>query len=222
EKLQSDWSALPPPLPWRPMAGAGACLCLAIACAFTATLPVSAARTQMAVARAILADGGRPDEAIRVLASAADADPLSAEVWQELAVAHASAWQRQASSDEQAFENAVQAQQEAIHLDPRAAGGWQTLGDLWWMRYELLVDAQSAQQALAAYRQAVELYPNLAMLQGRLSEAAVVSGDAELARRSAARALELDAANRQAGHVDKYLPEDLRGRLETIAGAAPA
>src|SRR5690606_8298451 len=143
EPPQPEWSALPPPLPWRPMAAAAVCLCLAIACALTATLPVSAARTQVAVAQSILAEGGRPEEAIRTLQSAIEADPLSSEAWQELALAHAAAWRRYARGDEQTFERAVQAQQEAIRLDPRAAGGWQMLGDLWWLRYELLVDARS-------------------------------------------------------------------------------
>jgi hypothetical protein len=217
EPPRAQWSALPPPLPWRPMLGAALCLSLAVACAFTATLPVSAARTQVAVAQSILAEGGRPEEAIRTLQSAAEADPLSAAAWQELALAYASAWRRHARGDEQTFERAVQAQQEAIHLDPRRAGGWQMLGDLWWLRYELLADATSAEQARAAYAQAAERYPHLATLQGKLAQAARASGESTLAQQSAQRALELETANRRAGHVDKYLPETMRERVEEIA-----
>ena len=92
------------------------------------------------------------------------------------------------------------------------------LGDLWWLRYELLVDSTSAQEALAAYRQAAQRYPHLATLQGKLAQAAEVNGEAPLARQAAELALELDAANRQAGHVDKYLPDAVRERLEAIVG----
>jgi len=220
-RIQPEWSALPQPLPWRPMATAGLALCLAMACAFSATLPVSSARTQTAIGRAILAEGGDASSAIRSFEAAIDADPLAAEPWQDLAMAHATAWRRLASSDSDAFDNAVKAQREAIRLNPRSATAWRLLGDLWWGRYQTTVDRAAADQALRAYGRAAALYPHQARLQAHLAMSARAASSPQIARQAARKAIHLDDANRKQGHIDRYLPDAVREEIENIAGAGP-
>jgi tetratricopeptide (TPR) repeat protein len=62
-------------------------------------------------------------------------------------------------------------------------------------------------------RQAVALYPNHAAAQSQLAEALSLAGRHDEARAAARRALELDAINERAGHIDKRLP---KGRLKLM------
>jgi tetratricopeptide (TPR) repeat protein len=101
-------------------------------------------------------------------------------------------------------------------LAPNAAPAWLAAGD-WHFRASSKTDqhgrkvaADSMEKAVAAYRRAVQLYPNNAMYRARLAEACRASGDQREFRGEAEAALRLDDAT---PHTDKKLPADLRNRL---------
>jgi hypothetical protein len=73
---------------------------------------------------------------------------------------------------------------------------------------------KSATQHLA---RAVNRYPTNPQIVGELAIAHEMAGQTEPARKQADRALQLDAINRQNGHIDRYLPEEFLNQLKSLS-----
>jgi tetratricopeptide (TPR) repeat protein len=78
---------------------------------------------------------------------------------------------------------------------PRAASLWQAAGDRYAEVFAHSRQAADRDWAIAAYRRAVELYPNKAAIHARLAMALRAGGQRDAARREAAAALRLDDLN---------------------------
>ena len=90
------------------------------------------------------------------------------------------------------------------------------------------VQIELAEERLAARRvalghavrflaQAAVRYPNHSGIRSDYAEALALAGSSNSAAKQAARALELDAINRNAGHSDRYLPQANVDRMREIA-----
>jgi hypothetical protein len=75
-------------------------------------------------------------------------------------------------------------------------------------------DVRWREIALEHFREAARLYPTSPSIQAELARAASLAGRAELARRSAAEALRLDA---ETPHADVKLPLATRAEMERLA-----
>ena len=63
------------------------------------------------------------------------------------------------------------------------------------------------------------MYPTNPKWTAETAQALALAGDPLRAATAARRALELDEINRAAGHVDRYLPDDLLTDVQRIAAA---
>jgi cytochrome c-type biogenesis protein CcmH/NrfG len=189
---------------------------LAVACYYTAYDPVLTCLTQLRMAQR------QPLRAVEHLEAAAAADPLSAEPWRQLASVYFQTWRQ--SPDEETFRRFQQADSEALGRAPNSAVAWLAAGD-WHAEAASKMDrnagklaAETLEQAAAAYRQAVSLYPNSAVYRAKLAETLLACGDKSAFRREAQLALQLDDAT---PHADRKLPAALRDRLSRGPGGSP-
>jgi hypothetical protein len=144
---------------------------------------------------------------------AAEADPLSPVPWERLSGLAYQRWLEGNKDRPDEFERSIEWQREAIARDPRNSGGYSTLAHLYLGRFKHTGQMADASAAVDAARQALTLYPNHAITQSQLAEGLSLAGRPDEARQVARRALELDAINEHAGHIDKRLP---KGRLELM------
>ena len=195
-----------------PPAGAWAALVVAlvlvVACYGTAYSPVLDCQGQLRKAER------EPARAVEHLEAAAAADPLALEPWRQLAALAFESWWRQPS--EEAFRRFERAVDKTLQLAPNSAPARAAAGD-WYLRASLKpeqggakIAGEAIKKAVAAYRQAVELYPNSPMYRATLAEACLAAGNPAAFRTAAAAALRLDEAT---PHIDKKLPDATRDRL---------
>jgi len=190
---------------WTALAGM---LALGAVCYRTAYSPVLACHTLLHLSEK------EPARAEDHLAAAATADPWSAEPWRRMAIVELDLWNR--SLDKDAFRRFEQAAENLSQLNPNSSNTWSMIGD-WYSQAAMKTDPigkkaapDAASKALAAYKRAVELYPNSAIKRAKLAEAYRTEGEPEAFRREAETALRLDTAT---PHADKKLPDDVRSSL---------
>ncbi|MEN6450289.1 MAG: O-antigen ligase family protein [Thermoguttaceae bacterium] len=198
---------------WTAWAGLGAAVALAWACYLTAYNPVLTCQAHLRKADRKAAAGLNADR-LSELKAAVTADPLSAEPWQQLTSVWFSVWWLEPSPE--ALKLLQRADENALRLLPNSAAVWLASGD-WQFQAAGRKDddgkaawPEAIRGAVAAYRQAVALYPNSAIHHAKLAEAYRAAGDRSAFRREAEAALRLD---RLTPHADKKLPADLRSRL---------
>ncbi|MFQ5730939.1 MAG: O-antigen ligase family protein [Planctomycetaceae bacterium] len=163
---------------------------------------------------------GRWTEAERDFRRAIENDPLSAQPLEQLAQLRYTQW-RQYPADDGRLRQAVALQRQAIVLNPHAFGGYQVLGRWLVDLYEATHRSTHIKAAVAAYARAVSRYPHNAQLLSEQVTALALAGRQQQAAAAARKALTQDDINRREGHVDKYLPVEVRRKLtELIAGAA--
>jgi O-antigen ligase len=191
----------------------GVALALFLGCLFTGLNPILNARVSVAAGIEELFERGNLSKAEREFGHAVEADPWSSIPYERLSEM---AYQRWLGSDKdrsEEFKRSVDWQQQAIARDPRHAGGYRTLAEMYIARFKRTGEQADAAAAADAMLQAVALYPNHALGQSQLAEALALAGRQDEARLAARRALGLEAINERAGHIDKRLP---KGRLELM------
>lgn len=206
-----DWKGGPPSWPARAaifLVG----LALFLGCLVTGLIPNAVCRSKVAEGDEMYGKRNL-SQAERKFQLAAEADPLSPVPWERLSGLAYQRWLEGEKDRQDEFERSVEWQREAIARDPRNAGGYRTLADLYLGRFNRTGQMADASAAVDAASQALTLYPNHAAAQSQLAEALSLAGRPDKARQAARRALELDAINEGAGHIDKRLP---KGRLELM------
>ncbi len=177
-------------------------------------VPVRLAQTEMNLGKYLVIAEGKTQIGQQSFQRAADADPLSPEPQQQLALLNYSLWEKSGNRDDRLFDKSVKHIQAAIDLDPFAAGRYRRLGNIWNRRFEKSQNPEHAAKAVAAYEQAVALYPNFAALQ---AEYALALKNAKQDAVPVAKfAISLDDLNHKNGHSDKQLADELRQKLEEI------
>lgn len=190
---------------------------LVVGSLLTGLIPVQVAQTDVRIGESMLLVQRNSQLAKRYFQNAIEADPISPEPHQRLAMLIMSEWERSGGRDESDFKQAVEQMEEAIQLDPIAAGRYRILGNFWDRKSINAASTEDATQAVKAYQQAAKLYPNFAEIQAELAIAQVrAEQDAQSA---AKKALQLDQLNRDNGHRDKFLSDEVREQLMGIAEA---
>lgn len=185
------------------------------ACLLTATRPVWFRSIAMARGDAALTLNRNFPSAVRFYEEAAQADPFSSEPTLRLAEVFFQRWQ--AEPNDRDFERAVQFGEMAIERDPNSNIGYRRLGQWYFERAKRQTSALDAERAASYFSQAVERYPNYAPLRAELALAHQLAEQPSAASDQAEKALALDQINRQAGHRDKFLPDELLQELTEIS-----
>ncbi len=176
-------------------------------CWYTSLLPVYTARAAIAAGEGAWIEEGQFGKAEREFRRAAEADPWSSTPYERLAQLAFQAWQASAGgNNDEAFDRSVAWQGEAIARNPMNAGANQELGGILMAKFQRTEETRDALRAAEAFRRAVALYPNNAVVQSELAESLWKAGETAPARAAAQRAQELDALAEEAGHSDKRLP----------------
>jgi tetratricopeptide (TPR) repeat protein len=185
-----------------------------VLCYVTATKPVWSRTLAVQSGDAALTLDYNPKAAARWYEEAHEADPYSPEPLERLADLHFQNWrQRDADRD---FEQAVDSLRKAIPLDPASHRIYGELGRMSFARAGRLSSSEDAKLAVEYFTEAAARYPSSAWLRAELALALEQAGQSEEAVRVATVALELDQISRKAGHVDKFLPEELVKKLEAM------
>lgn len=193
---------------------AGLAALLVFLCGRTSLLPVLEARGLMLTGDYEVALTGRPESGAPRYRAAAAADPLSYEPWLRLAELEFRNWDLHRRAD--SFDNAVQFAEEARQRAPFTPLIPWRMGVWYRQRAESDRNEEAAHTSVGHLKRAVELSPTNALWRSDLAFAQRLAGQNDEAGPTAARALELDELNRRAGHIDKYLSDDVRSRLEQI------
>jgi hypothetical protein len=182
---------------------------LALGCAFLWSDYLPAMNCRLALLRAQTAE--KPADQRALLKSAAEADPLSDEPWNQLAAIDRANWESRGNRP--AFERWAQAIREVALRRPHWAAARAQAGDTYLQAFRRDRRRDDLAAAIAQYEQAVELYPNRAANHAKLAIALAAAGDADRARQAAAEALRLDELT---PHADQKLPAALRGAQQAI------
>ncbi|MGE3315209.1 MAG: O-antigen ligase family protein [Planctomycetaceae bacterium] len=190
-------------------------------CLLSATKPVLARTASIAAGDDAVSLGGPTDRAERQYAAAAEADPFSAEPLEKLSELQFIRWEKEAGDAKDSFEQGVELAGEAIQLNPFSPYGYRRLGGWHLKRFGRTGRKEDALAAADQFAKAVERLPNQSGLRAEFADALEKGGRHEEARREAAFALDLDAINRQAGHVELYLPKEAERATRPPSGAVP-
>src|SRR5262249_3340930 len=151
--------------------------------------PVLSARTEMEDAKYRLARGERIDPLPKILA-AARADGLWPEPWEMLSAIQLNRWQL--TGDAKDWEKFVGDADTFCELNPRHHVAWFTRGTLLLTAWKKGGRKEDIDEALAAFRKAVERYPNSAAYHAQLAWTLHLAGDDVAARMEAQLAYDLD------------------------------
>lgn len=227
---QKSWPQLPTaeiarsgtfPVPivdrWTGVAIAIATFAALISISLTTLMPVVKCRSLVARAAALgLSVTSNADESERLLRQAAAADTWAGEPWRGL-FERTEAIGGIRSND--LFEIAVEELHEVMFRDPNNFWGPRTLGRFYFQRWQITQQSSECDQAVKWLRRGWELYPTNSEIQAELAIALSASGDRPAARVAARGALMQDEIYRQQGHVDRYLPTEIRDQIRLLAEA---
>jgi tetratricopeptide (TPR) repeat protein len=150
-----------------------------------------------------------PDRAEHYLLEATRADPWAVEPWARLAVQAHGRWQQTGQPEAlHLFESSARTVAE---LAPHASTPWWQSGEGYLGAFLKTRQREYLEKALAAYRQAVKLYPTSAAYQGTLALVLRQAGDEAGFDEHRKTALWLDAIT---PHENRKLPVELRKSLQ--------
>lgn len=153
---------------------------------------------------------------------AAEADPFSSEPRRRRAeLAYRQVESGHFRSNE-SFLNAVGLMREAQARDP---GGFQDdrrLGEWWLAKWQVTADKRDAEESVESFRKAWRKYPTNALLMADLVSALQADAQVGEAVSVAKQALSQDALNREKQHVDRYLPDNVKRKLEQLVESTTA
>ena len=78
-------------------------------------------------------------------------------------------------------------------------------------------DKEAIAEAVTQLQNTLATYPTNPTWTAETAQALALAGDSQEAATMARRALELEKINRDAGHVDRYLPDELLTDIKRIA-----
>ncbi len=148
---------------------------------------------------------------------AALADPWSAEPWR-----HQFEWSAAAGfQSNESFQTAVEQLLEARNRDPVNFWAPRNLGTVWHQKWQRTREREDARQAVEWLRRALDLYPTNAVIRAELAFALESADERADAVITAQSAIAQDDISHQQGHVDRYLDDSIRQRLQTMVMATP-
>lgn len=207
--VRSD-SAATVPRHWRGLVPVPLGVVAILACLITAAVPVT--RVAFLLSRGDMNQG---TAALKDYSDAEVIDKLSPEPARRFAKElHASGAQRHRGI-------VLAALMKARRKDPRSFVDHFAIGVLLRDSSGAEEEAESIELRLKSatkhLARAVSRYPTNPQIVGELAIAHEMAGQMEPARKQADRALQLDAINRQNGHIDRYLPDEFLNQLKVLS-----
>jgi O-antigen ligase len=166
-----------------------AAMLLLVACLRTEYQPVLNARLKLADALYSLVAGDQV-AAERAVLSAAEVDSLSPEPWRMLAEIRLSRWH--ATRDKRDWLAFNETAEEYRLRDPQNHLAWYSRGNWFLATWRRRLEPADLTTAIAAYRRAIDCYPNRALYHGQLAWALHLAREEYQARQEAQRAKKLD------------------------------
>lgn len=190
-----------------------------VGCTMTAFSPVMQATAQLRLGDYEAISGKPARQAIKRYRDASKADTLSAEPYIRLSQAYLHQWQL--TGDSSFFDQSIENAQKARTLSPRSPQVAHELGYAWLVRAHGTSpkDQHAIDSAVKELQNAFEMYPTNPTWAAETAQALALVGKSTKAAEMAHRALKLDDINRGAGHVDRYLPDELLADVKRIANS---
>lgn len=198
---------------WKPAAVAIGLVALLSGLAMTALLPVIARRELLREGNLATSSQRQRELAGSLFRQAAIADSWSPEPWQSLFE-----WDfATGNQSNESFQAAVEDLLQVIQRDPVNFWAPRTLGTLWLQKWQMTHSAEDARQMVRWTTVAHDLYPTNASIYAELAFALDSVGDHSQAVTAAKGAMIQDDLYHKHGHVDRYLDESIRQRLNALA-----
>jgi O-antigen ligase len=218
-RTDEDPSSATQPLRWAPETVWSAAAIMMAAASVTSSLtgfvPDQSRRSLLAAGDYEAAQGRAVPQAERLYYEAAQADVLSPEPWLRLSEIAFRQWSNTGSESD--FDRGLEAARQAVGRSPRTASFKYHIGHWLLERAEREASIDLARQSVDWLDQAVIGYPTEPRWLATLALGWQAAGNNQQAVATAAKALDLDALNRDAGHVDRYLDQETLRRLaETV------
>ncbi len=203
--------------PW--LAAALASGLAAVGCTTTAFSPVIRATSLQQLGDYDAINGQPARTVVSSYRSAAAADTLTPEPYLRLSQFYLHQWKQ--TRDDAFFDQSIEAAERARSLSPHSPHATHEIGYAWLVRASGTSpkDQNAVKAAVKELQKALEIYPTNPGWTAETAQALALAGDSTEAATVARRALELDEINRVAGHVDRYLPDDLLTDVKRIAAA---
>lgn len=189
----------------------------AFGCTTTAFSPVIRATSLQQLGDYDAINGQPARTVVRSYRSAAAADTLTPEPYIRLSQFYLHQWKQ--TRDGTFFDQSIEAAERARTLAPHSPQVAHEVGYAWLVRASGTSpnDQNAITTAVKELQDALEMYPTHPKWTAETAQALALAGDSLKAASKARRALELDTINRAAGHVDRYLPEELLEAVTKIA-----
>ena len=187
------------------------------ACLKTAFIPVIQSTTALRSGDFEGTRHSRFDRARRLYANASEADPFSPEPLMRLSDVSFLLWEQRPGADEY-FGEGVSFALEAQKRNPHSGFYAYQIGRRHRQLHLRTRDSAAADSAVEWLGKALEKYPTHPLWNAEFTLALHEAGRKEAAREAARKTIQLDKANRDAGHIDRYLPDPVLDTVSTIAG----
>lgn len=187
------------------------------ACLKTAFIPVIQSTTALRSGDFEGTRHSRFDRARRLYAVAAEADPFSSEPLMRLSDVSFLLWEQRPGTDEY-FGEGVSFALEARKRNPQSGFYAYQIGRRHRQLFQRSRDKSAADSAVEWLGTALEKYPTHPLWNAEYTLALHEAGQDEAAREAARKTIEMDKVNRDAGHIDRYLPDPVLEAVARIAG----
>lgn len=186
------------------------------ACLKTAFIPVIQSTTALRSGDFEGTRHSRFDRARRLYAVAAEVDPFSPEPLMRLSDVSFLLWEQRTGADEY-FGEGVSFALEAQKRNPQSGFYAYQIGRRHRQLFQRTRDEAAAKSAVEWLGRALEKYPTHPLWNAEYTLALHEAGQDEAAREAARKTLQLDKVNRDAGHIDRYLPDPVLEAVVQIA-----
>ena len=191
----------------------------AVGCTTTAFSPVIQSTSLLQLGDYDAINGQPTRQVISSYRRAADADTLTPQPYVRLSQFYLHQWKQ--TRNETFFDQSVEAAEHARSLSPHNPQVAHEIGYAWLVRARGTSpqNENAIATAVKELQNALQMYPTHPTWTAETAQALALSGDSSKAATMARRALKLDEINRAAGHVDRYIPDDLLTEVKRIAEA---
>lgn len=181
----------------------------AVGCMMTAFEPVMTSTSLLRLGDYEAINGQPARLVVSQYRQAAQADTLSAKPHIRLSQSYLHQWKQ--TGDSSFFDQSIEHAQKARTLSPHSPQVAHEIGYAWLVRARGTSpkDQSAIASAVTELQNAFEMYPTHPVWAAETAQALALAGEPNKASEMALRAIKLDEINRGAGHVDRYLPDDL-------------